>query len=191
MAYIELCPTEISGLGELTKISQNVWKVEQVFLLEQEVTNNNTEFDKAARAKFYSALAKENEARVLDGQPKRCIGLQWHSHVWGGAHFASGGDAEAIDSCTAAWRFWMVLNKQGEYSARLDTYGDVRTVLPVSVKIIQPAISDEAKVACQAQIDELVKPAPALMFPTIPLGFKGGDYGEGFGFRTLEDLDFI
>ena len=74
MAYVDLCQMEVGGLGRVVWEKRSdllVAKIQDVYLVDQEVSASTTDLDAAAVGKLVY------ETRNLEGS----IGYWWHSHV--------------------------------------------------------------------------------------------------------------
>ncbi len=108
--WVDLCSKEISGLGTI-EIREDSIYVDQVYLLDQEVTGADTDIDSVAIAKLLGNLPKSSKNRLR---------FWWHSHVNMGV-FWSGTDETCIKALRGeGFILSIVFNKKGEYKARID-----------------------------------------------------------------------
>lgn len=191
MEYINLCPVEINGFGYLTRHNSRslvLASPDDVFITDQVVTLGSADVDASTVGIAMDRAAAEERSQDLR--------LQWHSHVNGPAYF-SGTDTRTIDSYGEAgsqWMVSMVLNKRGEFSARLDMYAPLRSAVELQVMTLpyKSAFHDQ----CRNDMESKVK--KKIMRPTKP-GFKGrggfSDRAKGvvanrFGVgQTTDDID--
>lgn len=147
MGFVLACPLEINGFGYVRRYGLDVW-VDDVFILPQVVSAGHAETDSAAVAKHITEMLNR-------GEDPSIMKLQWHSHVNMPAYF-SGIDLDTIDAYSAPWMTSLVVNKQGEYQARLDVYGEWRFTTPLQVHVAR-TIPDPIAASCQAAIDTHVQ----------------------------------
>lgn len=110
MNWVNLCPKEISGLGTMTETKDSIY-VDDVYLLDQEVSATETELDPAAIQKLLSTLPPGESNRMR---------FWWHSHVNMGV-FWSTTDYACINTLRGEGKILsIVFNKKDEYKARID-----------------------------------------------------------------------
>jgi hypothetical protein len=119
--YINLCPVEVGGLGELQIQPDGTLVMQRCFLVEQEVTDVETLLDPAA----VSALLIEYIQG--GGDPSR-LQLWWHSHARE-AVFWSTDDERTIDSWPSDMLVALVGNHAGKWLARQDWYRPERRTM--------------------------------------------------------------
>lgn len=108
--WVELCSKEISGLGTITETEDSIY-VDDVYLLEQEVTSTDTDLDPLAVSKLMSNLPPGESSRLR---------FWWHSHVNMGV-FWSKTDEDCIETLRGSGKILsIVYNKKGEFLARVD-----------------------------------------------------------------------
>jgi len=117
--WVKIAPGEISGLGSVTRESEDVFYVDDVYLLEQECDASETELKEEPLAKFLS----EWDASGKDVADLR---FWWHSHA-NMAAFWSGQDDRCVENCKNS-AFWvsMVINKKNEHLTRVDFWNPFR-----------------------------------------------------------------
>lgn len=118
--YIDLCPTEISGLGLVESRGQD-FIVTDVFLFDQEVSQLDTALSRADVANFLIET-------IESGRDPEAIKLWWHSHA-GAPVFWSALDERTAGSFSNDFMLSLVGNKRGHIRCRLDTYGAHRLTL--------------------------------------------------------------
>ena len=127
--YIELCPVEIGGLGEV-KRDGNCFVITDLFILPQKVSPSETELDPAA-------LLEILESCVAEGRNPASLCLWWHSHAEMDVEWSET-DERTIANFSGDFMISLVGNKAGEFACRLDilppngqTLGDLPlTVVP-------------------------------------------------------------
>lgn len=181
MQYIQLCPVEINGFGYLTVHDRHTLVLsspEDVFITQQVVSMGSADVDASTVGLAMARAAEEERGSDLR--------LQWHSHVHGQAFFSST-DTGTIDSygdSGSTWMVSMVLNKRGEFSARLDMFSPLRSAVEMQVLML-PFASDYSD-QCRHEMKQLVQKKVMRPKPKrakgLPLGFPGvatdGDFDE-------------
>ncbi len=120
MQYTDLAVGEISGLGKVEKIDGYL-TVTDVEIFEQETSGAHSTIPTEALAKFQDDVVKK-------GGSMKNYTLWWHSHAHMGVFF-SGTDTTTIDGSTEfPYLVSLVVNKKGEYKARLDIHHPVHLV---------------------------------------------------------------
>jgi len=111
--WVKICPQEISGLGTVELTPEGHFYVDQVYLLDQEVSASETELDEEAVIKLMASLppAKQEKLRFW-----------WHSHVNMGVFWSSVDHAcmQKLRSTVTDFLVSIVYNKKGEQKARVD-----------------------------------------------------------------------
>jgi proteasome lid subunit RPN8/RPN11 len=143
-AYIDLCEMEISGLGSVELVGNDLL-VTDLFILEQQVSPGATELDAAQISNFLIQL-------VMDGRDPADLKLWWHSHVRMPAFWSETDEHTAINFGND-WMLSIVGNKFGDYRCRLDIYkpepvtldGLELRVVPEPDKRLRDSIEQEIK----------------------------------------------
>jgi len=170
---IDLCPVEISGIGEVAYDRDSTYHITETILFPQECYFSYTTFDQMAFERYADEL---NRKRVATRGPSgmNTKRLWWHSHVWGRARFSSidrrymatvGGDALLPYS---PYLISIVGNKYGMLTTRLDVFKPVHrteyTRLPLSDPSYTPAmlrdLYQERRPRMQKLIDDMVTIQP-------------------------------
>lgn len=156
MAYMLSCPEEVGGLGAIA-VRDGALVVEDVFLLEQEVTRATTRLDPSAVARLVARFAAE-------GRDPGSIRFWWHSHAAMDV-FWSAVDLETIRELSEdGWLLAMVGNHRGETRVCLS----VRNPLPIFLDDlpfrIAPDIDPAVVAAVRAEIRAKVTRAPSGIF---------------------------
>ncbi len=127
-AYVDVCPVEINGFGLIRQLSAGVFRLDEVYILDQQVSYVHAVTDTDALSQNDSELAERGEYELRR--------FQWHSHVDFEAYF-SNVDVRNIMRREESWLISMVLNKFGHFEARLDlNIGGVRRQRPLTVTIV-------------------------------------------------------
>lgn len=109
--YIELCPMEIGGLGEVERDGPNL-VITDLFILPQKVSPAETELDSAA---IFDIL----QCCVAEGRNPASLCLWWHSHADLDVEW-SATDERTIKSFPGDFMLSLVGNKAGDFGCRLD-----------------------------------------------------------------------
>ncbi len=143
MAYTDICPDEISGLGKVeSRLGQLV--VTDVAIFEQKVSGAHSTIEMEALAKF-------QEERVRAGESMKEWCFWWHSHANMGVFF-SGTDTGTIETSTEfPYLVSLVVNKKHESLARLDLRTPVRATIDLQVEILEE-VNEEILEACRQEI---------------------------------------
>ena len=112
--YVNKCPVEISGLGNVVKLEDGSLYVNKIYLLEQECSSVDTELDDEAVAKLLFESYRD-EGQLL---------FWWHSHHTMDV-FWSATDYEAIEELGKNGMIVAsVFNKKGEIRTAIYSKGD-------------------------------------------------------------------
>lgn len=126
--YIELCPMEIGGLGEVEFHGANLL-ITDLFILPQKVSPSETELDP-------TAMLEMLERCVSEGRNPASLCLWWHSHAdldleW------SETDERTIGTFPGDFLLSVVGNKSGALACRLDIlHPDVQGFNDLSLTIL-------------------------------------------------------
>lgn len=153
--YIELCPVEISGLGEV-ELRGDQFLVTDLFLLPQKVSPSETELDPQQLCEFLSQC-------LVQGKDPASLRVWWHSHGEMDLHW-SRTDRETIKAFPGEYLISIVGNKGGQFLCRLDIFApapqtiDGLNLVPLEEPGVE-AISDPDPLrrAIQSEIREKVK----------------------------------
>lgn len=188
MSYIKLCPVEINGFAYVKRYDAKtigLMSPDDVFITPQVVTMGSADVDATTVS---TALAMATEA----GRASE-MRLQWHSHVNGPAYF-SGTDMNTIDSYGDAgsqWMVSMVLNKRGDFSARLDMFAPMRA--GVEMEVLQVVLDSDFDDQCRDDIMAMVQ--KLVMKPKPIKGFGGrvaaaaSSFAQGTPVEPDDDVD--
>jgi proteasome lid subunit RPN8/RPN11 len=161
LAYVDECPTEISGFGTI-EMQPNGIRVTDAFLIDQEVTSASTDMDTEA---IYAAV---NEA-TLKGEDTSTWGCWWHSHA-NMQVFFSQTDLKTIDILRSSTPLVsIVFNKRREYSCQVNLYEPLELCLTeVPLEIVYTA-SEKIKEEARKEIETKVHQRIFVPDPSKPL----------------------
>lgn len=111
--YIDKTKDEIGWLGYVTKISNNEYLIEDVFLLKQKVHAATTEIDPEALATMATELIKQGQEGI---EKYNSIRVWGHSHVNMGTGASSQDDNQMKEFATSDYYIRLIGNKQGEWN---------------------------------------------------------------------------
>jgi hypothetical protein len=150
--YVTLCDEEINGFGYVSQLSETRLRIDNVFILKQEVTSTSVTTDDEALAEFTYQLHCKNKEREAAGEKPLMVRLHWHSHVNLDA-FWSTQDESTINANLSEWNLSIVTNKRNEYAARLDLYRPFRVKIDAELHVIE---ANTFREDCRKEIDALV-----------------------------------
>lgn len=164
--YIELCPMEIGGLGEVECDGSNL-VISDLFILPQKISPAETELDPAA---IFEIL----QSCIAEGRNPASLCLWWHSHAdldieW------SATDERTIESFPGDFLLSLVGNKAGDIACRLDVRHPTPQVLGDLALTVLPGPDGEVDEAAlrRAIIAEMVEKLQVitrnLQFHEIPV----------------------
>lgn len=154
--YIDACPTETSGLFSVTKKSDSLYVVDDLWLLKNYASGGYTDLDKKAMVQFMTQ-------RVREKKDMSNIRGWWHSHASMGVFWSGTDDATAnrfIETMADKKGFWVSIvgNKKHELKGRVDTNDPEWTCLNENLKPYCVFPEDaELKKACEIEVKEKVK----------------------------------
>ena len=159
--FLRLMPRhEINGFG-IVHCLGNRFRITDVFLVDQVVSVAEVVTDDKAFNRLISDLAAQG------GDPS-LLRLQWHSHVTMPAFF-SGTDIATIRNYTNDFMISLVMNRQGEYSCRIDVFEPFAVTIETPLYVVvppDPAIEEQ----CQENIRRHVR--TQRVFAGISLGSR-------------------
>jgi proteasome lid subunit RPN8/RPN11 len=116
--YVMSVDSEIAGIGRVRIEGEDI-HVEEVMIVDQEVTSVTADLSPQAMAKWQTELVRAG------GSPRDWL-LWWHSHDTMNAFFSKR-DTDTMDEHSESdWLVSLVVNKKQERKARLDTYRPFR-----------------------------------------------------------------
>ena len=133
--YIELCPMEIGGLGEVDRDGSNLL-ITDLFILPQKVSPAETELDSAA---IFEIL----QCCVDEGRNPASLSLWWHSHADMDVEW-SAMDKRTIETFPGDFMLSLVGNKAGDFACRLDVRHPTPQVLGDLALTVLPGPDGEA-----------------------------------------------
>lgn len=119
--YIDNTDKEIGWLGYVSKLSDNQYLIEDVFLLKQKVHSATTEIDAEALAKLATDLIKQGEVGMAKYNKIRMWG---HSHVNMSTGASGQDDNQMNEFATSDFYIRLIGNKRGEWNVCLYDYVD-------------------------------------------------------------------
>jgi len=132
--YINLTNAEISGLGDVEKVQDGVFRIKEVYLYKQTCTGGSTSIENTAVHDFIVD-------RLAIGGSVENVKFWWHSHYTMGV-FWSGQDENAIQNIENDYLISMVQNHRGDIKTRIDLFQPFRTTIhDVAVEIEEDTIS--------------------------------------------------
>ena len=141
--FVHLASGEINGLGRVEKRKNDLVVVDS-FILKQKVSRGDAETDPVALNRF-----------VAEYEDPSKLNFQWHSHVNMRAEFSST-DTDTIKEYPNDFMISLVINKQGEYSCRLDLYKPFYVGFEVPLLVILP-VEEKLLKYCQKRMDEEIE----------------------------------
>jgi hypothetical protein len=126
--YVELCPSEIGGLGELRPEGEGLL-VTELFLLDQRVSASETELQPEALLRLLHRCLEE-------GRDPAALRLWWHSHGEHGVEW-SDTDEATIRGFGGDSLVSLVTNKAGDLLCRYDTWGPQRSTID-GIAVVRP-----------------------------------------------------
>lgn len=156
------CATEVNGFGYIRHLFGGIFKLQEVFILEQVATPWSAETVDTA---LLAHLAKMHE----EGIPSELLRFQWHSHG-DAASFFSNTDNANIERWPGDWLMSLVINRRGEAVCRYDHFaGGLRLKAEVAIVISFPGLSPaELQWAARQLAAHVQTPSMALPAPTQP-----------------------
>ncbi len=133
--YIELCPMEIGGLGEV-ECDDSTLLITDLFILPQKISPSETELDPTAMLDMLQRC-------VSEGRNPASLCLWWHSHAdleleW------SETDEQTIATFPGDFLLSLVGNKSGALACRLDILHPTPQLFSDLALTILPSQGDEA-----------------------------------------------
>lgn len=140
---IDLCPVEISGIGEVA-CEGDAYHITEALLFPQECYLDHTTFDQDAFGRYTHDLNKKRMAtRGSSGMNTKR--LWWHSHVWGRVRFSSvdTGYMEKFGRDTLPqfnpYLISIVGNKHGQLTTRLDVFKPLYSMEYLKLPLSDPS----------------------------------------------------
>lgn len=182
MAYVLACPLEIGGLGTV-RVREDALTVEEVFLLEQEVTGATTHLDPGAVGRFVARFAAE-------GRDPSLLRFWWHSHASMDVFWSATDIATIRDLSEEGFLLSLVGNHKGETRVSLALrrpFGVFADDLPFRIEPqLDSALVNEVRDEVRAKVTEAV---PGIFRtrrrPVEPPAIGEPPSGEGARYRKL------
>ena len=176
--YVELCPSEIGGLGEVRPDGDGLL-VTELCLLDQRVSSSETELQPEAVLHLLHEYLKE-------GRDPAALRLWWHSHAEHEVEWSETDEA-TIQGFGADSLVSLVTNKAGDLLCRWDSWRPQRSsvdgipVLPPE----EPLWRARAAALREAAWGEMVEKVSVISRVTYPEPIEG----QAFEWEFLSRLD--
>ncbi len=176
--YVELCPSEIGGLGEVLAEGDGLL-VTGLSLLDQRVSSAETELEPEAVLRLLDRC-------VAEGRDPAALRLWWHSHAEGEVEWSKTDEA-TIQGFGADSLVSLVTNKAGDLLCRWDTWRpERRTVDGIAVRLPEePLWRDRASALREATWREMVEKVSVISRVIYPEPIEG----QAFELEFLSRLD--
>lgn len=119
--YINNTADEIGWLGYVSKLDNNRYLIEDVFLLKQKVHSTTTEIDPEALANLATSLIKQGQEGIALYNKIRVWG---HSHVNMSTSPSGQDDSQMNEFATSDFYIRLIGNKKGEWNVCLYDYAN-------------------------------------------------------------------
>lgn len=146
--WCDMAGGEVGGFGIADATTPERVDVERVFLLKQETTSGDVEYDDDDVAAMIARAGDDAER----------IRFQWHSHADMGVFF-SGTDTENIELLLRASDTWiasLVVNKKHEHKARIDVSNPFRMTLADVELVVENNVDEKTKKTWTSEYEENV-----------------------------------
>jgi hypothetical protein len=176
--YVELCPSEIGGLGEVRPEGDGL-TVTELFLLDQSVSAAETELRPEAVLGLLSRC-------LAEGRDPAALRLWWHSHAEHEVEWSETDEA-TIEGFGADGLISVVTNRAGHLLCRFDAREPRRTTLD-GIPVVRPdeplwsARADALRAAVWREMVEKVSVVSRVRYPS-PIE------GQAFELTFLTRLD--
>jgi len=159
-AFIDECRGEISGFGTV-EVTGNGFLIQDIFILEQEVSWAGTAISEEDMARFVQRLLDE-------GKDPATVRVWWHSHA-DMENFWSRTDKDTIASCFLSdFMITMVGNKKGRLKVRLNIYKPSPVVIDYPPVELGASVDPELRAEAQAEIGKKVRVIPLPEVEDMP-----------------------
>lgn len=147
--FVDLCRTEISGLGKVERQTNGDLLITDVEIFEQKVSGSHSTIEPDSLGKFLFEKTKAGE-KLSQWR------VWWHSHATMEAFFSSTDTGTIETSTEFPWLVSIVTNHRGQTKTRLDFHQPDRMSFEnIELKIVAGG-DQELKAFCQKEIDEKV-----------------------------------
>lgn len=176
--YVELCPEEIGGLGEVRADGDGLL-VTALSLLDQRVSSAETELEPEAVLRLLDRC-------VAEGRDPAALRLWWHSHAEGEVEWSKTDEA-TIERFGADSLVSLVTNKAGDLLCRWDSWQPERTTVQEIPLVLpeEPLWRARAAVLREATWREMVEKVSVISRVTYPEPIEG----QAFELEFLTRLD--
>jgi hypothetical protein len=160
--YVELCPSEIGGLGEVRPDGEGLL-VTELFLPDQRVSASETELQPEALLRLLHRCLEE-------GRDPAALRLWWHSHAEHGVEW-SDTDEATIANFGSDSLVSLVTNKAGDLLCRSDTWKSERSTVD-GIPVVRPdeslgaARATALREATWAEIVEKISVVSCVRYPS-------------------------
>lgn len=141
--FVDLCDYEINGFGSV-KCVDNCFTITDVFILKQYVTPAHVDVDPKALNQLIYQLVKK-------GRDSSNLKFQWHSHA-SLPSFFSPEDVGTTGNYMNDYMISLVINKAGEYRARIDLFKPFQLSLQLKAFTPNPLFSGKTLRNCYRDI---------------------------------------
>ena len=191
--YIDKTDKEIGWLGYVKRDGENIYRIEDVFLLKQEVHSTTTEIEPDALANLATELIKQGEDGIAKYNKLRLWG---HSHVNMSTSASSQDDDQMDEFATSDFYIRLIGNKKGEWNVCLYDYENNLLWSGLSLELDYPIditdeelnkeIEDNVKEKTYtnySKLDDVYKrPSPLSYYDRYYDKYIDDDYGYGYGY---------
>ena len=176
--YVELCPSEIGGLGEV-RPDEDGLVVTDLFLVDQSVSAAETELRPEAVLDLLGRC-------LAEGRDPAALRLWWHSHAEHEVEWSET-DETTIEGFGADSLISVVTNKAGDLLCRYDTRGPHRSTVD-GIQVVRPdppLWSARAEALRAAVWREMVEKVSVVLQVRYPSPIEG----QAFELTFLTRLD--
>lgn len=117
--YIDLCQTEIAGLGKMRRLEDGSIEIYDIFSLPQRATPGSAVIESEVIADYMFRMIER-------GEDTSELGVWWHSHVEMGASWSGIDTAMANTFQSAEYLVGILGNRRHDFICRLDIYRPFR-----------------------------------------------------------------
>ncbi len=176
--YVELCPSEIGGLGEVRADGEGLL-VTALSLLDQRVSSAETELEPEAVLRLLDRC-------VAEGRDPAALRLWWHSHAEGEVEWSETDEA-TIERFGADSLVSLVTNKAGDLLCRWDAWRPERTTVQEIPIVLpeEPLWRGRAAALRETTWREMVEKVSVISRVTYPEPIEG----QAFELEFLTRLD--
>lgn len=129
--FIDVFPVEIQGFGRVRVVSPGVYRITEVFLVDQDAVS-------AAHAVATDGFAKFCTQEMIADRPIEDIRFWWHSHVRMSTEWSSTDIDTMASFMHSGWLIAFVGNKRGECRIRFQCFDPPLAIDNVAAHIVLP-----------------------------------------------------